>query len=263
MPNPVPVNLIPSPFEHLQDVYMNVYNRRVRKAFREDIDPNNIGTPEGALLNACLIRDDDTANVMLLRIALFNFERGEYGTPVYGIPTTEFHEAVTLKPQLKFIFRETSESQKLRKAASPKRVQPTVRIMNQTVEQVSQSDISTWENRIRSAFPKNFRLHTGTGIYTYFDPNNGYRLQIPAFDASEARTVITKILSVQNHTFDSELLNESKRVAKNFAKERFQTVLGKRKKLPQHRPVTKCYLEKVELFLHGNHKDLIIYNYRD
>ena len=67
---PLPINF--DEFEHLQSAFTKVYNLLVREEFDYVIDRNlNVALPRHSLKQASLIKNNDTEEMVLMRLWLF------------------------------------------------------------------------------------------------------------------------------------------------------------------------------------------------
>jgi hypothetical protein len=84
-----------SEWEHLQSTLITYHNKGVRAEFA-DIEPDDaLDIPRGSLKRACLLKDDDTVDMTLLRLHLFFFharKAADLQAPIYGIPITDLDE---------------------------------------------------------------------------------------------------------------------------------------------------------------------------
>jgi hypothetical protein len=246
-------------FENLQSVYLRTYNKLVKKSFRADIDDDDFATPESQMRNACLIKDSDTATMMVLRSNLFYIVRGEARAlhpPIYGLPAQDYHESVKFKPQVIFLFQESREDASKAKRR-PKTVRASFRLNSKTTSNITQADIDRLTTKIKGQFPATYRFKTGRIKASYRDKDRGLELVLSPYSTNEAKTLITKLLSAQgvietgSDSPDWTKLSLSQKAVSNFDVNEYVRVLGKRKALPKRRPVTTVSLRRVELFLHG------------
>src|ERR687885_596971 len=97
-----------SEWEHLQSVIRQVHNKDVQQWFKNQPD-DDISTPRASLKHACLLKDDDTVDMTILRMWLFEFQclhTQSLQRPVYGMPVQEFQSDRKFKPQIKLYFFE-------------------------------------------------------------------------------------------------------------------------------------------------------------
>ncbi|WP_235526642.1 hypothetical protein [Nostoc piscinale] len=97
-----------SEWENLQDLVRLEHNKSVRAYFKNQPD-EDVSTPKRRLKHTCIMKDDDTATMTLMRMWLFEITCGHAQSlqrPVYGIPWQEFQFDRTFKPQIKLYFLE-------------------------------------------------------------------------------------------------------------------------------------------------------------
>ena len=252
MPNP------PSSFENLQSVYRLTYNRKVREMFRDDIPDDSFSTPESQLKNAMLIQGNDSANIMLLRINLFRMYREEQQIPdVYGIPITSFDETVVYRPQVCLSFLEPLEEARTRNARQ-KRVRVSFRLMNETSETLTQSNITSLESGIRREFPDSYVFNTGLIKISYRDKPSGYELILNPSTVNEGKEMINQVLGIRNHVFNDDFMTVSQSPGRNYKAVPTQRILGESVRMPERRRITKVRLKRAELKIHGLAKDIIL-----
>jgi hypothetical protein len=194
-------------------------------------------------------------------LQLFNIEIGaslEDLGHFYGMPTEYVHTSFDLKPQVKFIFQEKAELAK-KKKRRPLIHEASFRLMGETTSTITKAKIEQLENKIQAQFPKTYVLKAGRFTFTYYNNDTGFRTKIHAYSMTEAKELLTKLNHVSGQTIDWSKFKKTEWVDKNFEATNYVMVLGKRKKLPQPRAITDCFLSKVELKLHGNLKDIYLY----
>lgn len=255
-----PAEIQLGPFERLQDVYMRVYNRQVKASFRDDIADDDLSTSSGAMRDACLIKDTDNAQMMLLRLNLFYFVREEARNlqPInYLLPFPEWHDEVVNKPQVILYFEEPKEDAK-KKKRRPITQRVAFRLMNETIETITKTDIEELSREIKQQFPRTYKFRKGRTKLSYRDRKNGYELIITPYSEQEGKTLITKVLALRDKVPDWELLTNSES-GKNFAKRDTVIYQGKTVKLGEKRPIGYVMLRRAELKLPGGVKSEILY----
>lgn len=243
-----------NPSEHLQSVVMQVHNRIVREHFEipGDNEPD-ISTPDESLKRACLISERDSWPMMLSRQNLFYLALGNFDLvqqAMYAIPVTTFQDQLEYKPQITVVFVETSADAKL-KNRQRVRAEVSIRLMNESLTSITQADITTYRNRVTSTFktPK-FQWKKGENKYSYVDKQNGHNMLITAFDEFNAKKVIEAMLDLAAQQPNWDCLTESTN-NRNYQTAKFQTVLGKSRRMPQRRPITDVHFYRAELKLWG------------
>jgi hypothetical protein len=249
-----------SPWEHLQTVVMQTYNRKVREEFSdlgaEDWDPD-IATSRGSLRVACTVLDDDSAVMVQIRMQLFYFilrKAGDLQTPIYGIPVPSFQEARKFRPQIQLYFQE--DEQDIEEGYAPVTGEISFRLMNQTPETLSEGEIHTYANKVKAAFgtAHGFIWKKGRTLCAYTDRNRGYQLQLLCYNESEGRRVIEQVLDIQSHTPDWKYLNVSTNAE---PLSRFpiipptEVIVGKSRRTPRQRPIADVRFRYAALHVHG------------
>lgn len=115
------------------------------------------------------------------------------------------------------------------------------RLMDETTETISKSNLTTLGEKVKEIFGANngYIWNKGKEVYCYADWSRGYQLQILARSETHAKDVVTKILSLQNHSPQWKYLNKVKNSAES---ERYpntpdkKTILGEQVTLPLRRP---------------------------
>jgi hypothetical protein len=196
-----------SEFEHLQSVIMHTYNPLVQAAFRDDIPENDINTPESALKYACLIKDEDTAAIMAVRMLNFYFTRGEVDITdkIYGIPILDVHRYIKFQPQITLKFKESKADAKLhQRQTRPARFRISFRIPQLNETTVTDSQIHQWSTHLKTLFPTTFYHTLGMDSRSYKDDKLGVSWNIRAMNKMDVIELIEKVLNfmefIKNHS---------------------------------------------------------------
>lgn len=235
-----------SEFEFLQSTFINVQNEIVRDEFRDlgeswEIDPDvNLG--RGALAWASLIKDNDTATMVIMRLFLFYFilrKAKDLQPAIYGIPITSFKEQRKYKPQIKLYFLEDAED--VDAGYSPVDGEISFRLMNKDVNNMSMSELETIANKIKNLFAKpSFVWKKGKEMYSYTDWSKGYQLQLLCRNEAEAKKIVEQVLDIQGHTPNWAKMNQNNNLEPSESYPTVpptETILGKRVKQARKRPV--------------------------
>lgn len=261
---------LPSNFSHaenFQDVVMKLTNKRVRKHFA-DVGPDDwepdLSTDRGRLRIACTHQEKDTLLETIGRLLLFNIEIGSSLDDLvhaYAMPVPDYHESVEFKPQVSLEFYESYAEAKAANRNYRARAVVSFRLTDKESHTITQADISRLQTEIRTTFPKSYVFKKGRHKISYRDKKLGYELILSAYTEAEAKELITKVLSLRNHTPNWEYFNNSTS-GKNFNEKKSVTILGKRVTLPKRRPIANVRLKKAELKIHGRLKDIVLYDSR-
>lgn len=196
-----------SEWENLQDLVRKDHNKSVLSYFKNQPD-NDVSSPKARLKHTCLIKDEDTATMTLIRMWLFEVTVGHAQSiqrPVYGIPVTVFQEERKFKPQVKLHFFE-SYDEETHKDTPQSEGEITFRLMDKTSETISRVDAERLAKEIKNVFtrPTVFVWSKGWFKATYLDPDKGYDLRLLVKSKQEGEQVVRKILDIQNHSFDRD-----------------------------------------------------------
>jgi hypothetical protein len=210
-------------WEHLQDTWRKVHNRRVREHFRDFVnDPDDISgwnafiadadinIPRQSLLLACLQDDRDNADMVILRTLLFWVVLGQASAlhpPMYTMPSDRYQQSIKFAPQVTLIFKEDLED--VEEGYAPLDAEISFRIMDESSSSMTESKARTLANKIKTEFVSGggYRWHKGRTKLSYRDKDNGYQFAVNAFSDTIGRQVINKVLDLQSHTLDLDLLS--------------------------------------------------------
>lgn len=258
-----------SDFEHLQDVWRRIHNRRVNEHFRDLADPDTdweaeIETPRGNLRVACTMKDADTADMCTIRTLLFWLVLGEAAAlqaPIYGMPTFDYQEVRKFRPQIQLYFQEDYND--VAEGYAPVTGEISFRLMNQTSETLSQSEVTQYATRVRNAFASGsgFVWKKGKVMCAYTDRARGYQLQLICRNKAEGKSLIEQVLDIQNHTPDWKYLNtsENEEVMQQYPiVPPNQVILGRSRRLPRARPIADVRFQFAALHIWGLPKPIVL-----
>lgn len=196
-------------FEHLQDLIRKEHNKTVRAYFKNQ-DDDDISTPKSSLKHACIIKDGDTATMIMMRLWLFEVTIGHTQSlqaPIYGIPVQELQRNVKYKPQIKLYFREKLGAD-VTSRTSPATGEITFRLMNESSSTISRTKAESLARDIKREFANPiFVWEKGWYKYTYLDAEHGYDLRLLVKSKAEGVRITRQILQIQNHTFNDDFGN--------------------------------------------------------
>ena len=245
----------PTQFERLQGTYIRLHNNRVNQLFR-DISAQQATSPRGLLRADLIIIDNDTFQLMTLKTMLLN-DYIDNERNYYAMPTEQYHREVALQPQLVFNF---VEKQSTANTFKRRRVEMRfgIRLMDKTRKTITEIYISELEREIKVNFPKTYGYDKGKICFSYRDKEKGLESKLYSKAEVEAKELITKVLKVVDKIPDWDYLTKSEYTDKNLTTPKFETILGKRTKLPIQRPTATVYLKRVELKIGGLLEDRIL-----
>lgn len=255
-------------WEHLQSTVMSVYNKIVRAEFSDTEDDDGINTPRSSLKVACLSKDEDSAPMLAIRMLFFYMtcrKAQDLQQPVYGIPTGTFDEVRRYKPQITLHFAEAYEDVDTTDGYKPIYGEISFRLMNETSQSLTESELRTYGNKIKSEFGagNGYVWRKGKSLLTYTDTPNGYGLQIACRSESEGRSIAQKVLNIANKPFNAEKANYKQNLDPAGAyptNPGSQTILGSSRKKPRQRPVADCRFRYATAKIWGLSNPVVLYD---
>lgn len=246
-----------SPWEHLQTVLMQVHNRRVRAEFSDlggDDWVSDVTTPRGSLRTACTIKDDDSAVMAFNRMMLFYImlrHASDIHPALYTIPSDRYQQEVRFAPQITLYFREDIEDVEV--GYSPIDSEISFRVIGEDSNSFTEADARQFAIKIKSEFSASngYRWHKGRLKVCYRRKDQGYQLSINAYSESEARQVIGKVLSLQNHTISEEYLSIHQLGQNPPTVPPSEFIYGQSRRTPRKRPVGFVRFQWAELHIWG------------
>jgi hypothetical protein len=252
-----------SEWEHLQSTLRIYHNKLVREEFSDIEADDLLDIPRGSLKIACLLKDDDTVDMTILRLYLLFFharKAADLQPAIYGTRVEAYNANITYQPQVNLFFKEDDDQV----APGRQAVQADLsfRLTNETQATITEADARTLATKIKSEFGAagGYRWRKGKLLVTYKNPQQGANFQIYAFSESEAREVMTKLLELRGHTLDNDfvVIHESK--ATFSANPGTHLVYGKSRQKPVRRPTTYVRFVRATLHVWGMSKGVTLYD---
>lgn len=247
-----------SPVEHFQDNARKVYNRDVKDWFSDLGDENwnpTIGTPRGSLRVACTHREDDSVDLTVGRMLLFEATiRQRYTDRNVGTTIQSPNVIRRTRPKVRLYFLEDYAD--VDPDYEPVAGEIGFRLMNETTAGLSEANALALANKIRTAFASGpgFVWRKGRIMCAYSDWERGYQLQILARTKAEGKRVIEQVLDIQSHSPDWENLSVGENDQPSSAYPIVpptERILGKTRKLPRRRPSADVRFQYATLHLAG------------
>jgi hypothetical protein len=253
-------------FEFLQDLIRKWQNRVVKEEFAalggDEFDPD-INISEHALRHACTIKDNDTAEMVSLRMYLFYFLHGKakrLQPPIYGIPIETHQESNSFKPQVELFFAQDSAA--VPENVSAIRAEINFRLMEETEATIRPAEAERIARAIKRELANTHPTYTftkGKHICWYPDKKRGNDFQVYASTPEEGEQVVKKILAIRDHPFEEDLFkvtSPKKNSVNNPSGTRL--VYGKQRKKPRWRPTANVRFRWASLKVHGEPEDIIL-----
>lgn len=253
-------------FEFLQDTYRKTINQIVREEFSDtswDDENPDISTPRSALRYACTHKDSDSAQMTQLRTDLFYMvlrKAADLHPPIYGIPSLDFQNIVRFHPQVKLHF--TEDLGAVADDDDPIRARISYRLMKETPATMTEAKARALGNEIKNAFGVSggYRWRKGKWDCSYTDQIKGYHMQIHSYSEAEAREVIQKVLSLNEHTFEEEHFKPVPPKASDSNVTGTQLVYGKQRKKPQIKRIGYVRFRYAQMDLDGLPEPVILFD---
>lgn len=247
-----------SPVEHLQDTARRIYNRDVRDWFGDLGDESwtpSIGAPRASLRTACTHREDDSLQATLARMMLFEATIRQRFTD-QGVEVTDRtpHVIRRSRPKVRLFFLEDYGDVEPGYEAITGEI--GFRLMTQTAETLSLGEVTTYANKVKTAFASGagFVWRKGKVMCAYSDWEKGYQLQLLCRDKSEGKRVVEQVLDIQSDAPDWSKLSVSENDQPSSAYPTVppsENILGKVRKLPRRRPIADVRFQYATLHILG------------
>ena len=244
-----------SPAQHLLEMLIGTHNRTVQQTFI-GVPDADLEHPLGGMKLACLLTEDDTVAMILLRLMLFWFEfKGNLPAPLYAIPTEDYQSRITTaqRPEVKLIFREDYSTFLAENNFQRAKAEISWRLVNETSATMNQGKAHSIALRIKEVFAEGqgFTWERGTLHVSYRDLPHGVRFSAFAASQAEALRVFQIVLEVADIPFNEELVIVSKDNKNYPVVPANREVYGKEIKGIRRRPLTDVRFCKAELHIDG------------
>lgn len=242
--------------EHFQSTVRKVVNSLVREHFKdidESVELANISTPRSSLRRACTHDDTDSLLMTVGKLNLYRFvvDPSANLPPIYGIPLTTFHESVKFHPQIRLYFHE--DLNLVESGYSPLEAEITFRLMRETGATLTPTEAKVIANKIKTLFcaNKGFTWKKGREKWVYKDESKGYDFRLLAWNETEAKKVIERVLDIQSHSPDWDYLSVATKKKTYTTVPGNHTIYGKSRRKPRDRPIGYVRFRYAELKVWG------------
>lgn len=242
---------MPSETERFQSFCRQYINRKVRERFRDlggDDWQADFTNDRHFSRHVVTHKDDDPLALTVGRLIVYFFEiQGFLKEPLYTIPSTALHISNTIYPQIIICFRESYKD-----AESNERYALTAEHYVRTQHDfATKADVQRLAQKVKNIFATPvFNFNKGKLKYTYYEKPKGYKITVACPSESEARSVVERLLQLNNDTPNWNYLNESKS-NQNFEEQEKVRVNGETKKKAKRRQSGKVVFTHAELSIPG------------
>jgi hypothetical protein len=141
----------------------------------------------------------------------------------------------------------------------------TYRIMGETSETITMGELTRIGQQVKEVFGANggYTWQKGKEMYCYADWDRGYQLQILARGAAQAQDLVTKILSLQNHTPTWKYMSKTESIDQASRYPETPTtkaILGEVKTMPKLRPNVEVRFVHADAKIHRLVQPIVIYD---
>lgn len=238
------------------------FNAEVYHWFKDVEDEKTSIVSRKALRDSLLIQAKESRTSAMFKIQYFReFVQHTHLKPdVYGMPITTYHESFPFHPQVELFFSQDSAA--VAKGRSPVTAEMNFRLMGETPATMTETKASSLATKIANTLViagKSYSYTKGKVIVPYYDKQHGYYLRIYCNSKTEGIEVIKKVLSIQDHPYNEELINVSTPEKESDNNPTgTQTVYGEQVKKMRWRPNANVYFRYATLKLSGLMRDVIL-----
>lgn len=255
-------------WSNLRSFLRKSYNREVNEWFADEPDPvPDNSTSRKNAKRACLLLPKETQNTALLKTLTFRFvvQRTHLRPHVYGTPIGTLDTRRKYRPQIFLYFLEDEEDLTAENAGNRTQGEITYRLMNETSESISQTELISIANKIKLQFGagNGFLWRKGKDLASYTDKDNGYQFQLLVRSKTDAKELITKLLETNSDTPSWQYLSYKEADDPDVSYPNVsgtQRILGKTKKKPRVRPVVSVRFRTAYCNLWGLSTPIVLYD---
>jgi len=219
----------------------------------ENIDDIRNIPPKASLKKACLIKDNDSASVMDMRLQLFKIIKEQADLIIAN--SERIVKKRRDKPQITLDF--SAEKEDVESGAEPITGEISFRIMDAgSDDDISESQARTFAQRIKTIFGGK------EGLLWRCDWDKGDQLQIICRSKDEGKTIVEKVLEIQGHSPDWENANYKINEAPSSRYPTLpptKTIFGRPKRMPRERPVADVRCRYAAILIRGMTQPVMLY----
>lgn len=253
-------------WQNLKDFLRKTYNREVNEWFRDEPDPlPDNSTSRKQAKRACLITSKDSQNMTLLKTLTFRYvvQRVHLVPDVYGTPIGNFDPVRKYKPQVFFEFLE--DELDIEGGYSRVAGRFSYRLMDESSETISRTELTAIANRIKTEFGagNGYIWRKGKDLASYIHKNRGYNFQLLVRSKTDAKAIITKVLSTNNEVPNWKYLSykEADNPSETYPTVPVtKTILNKTYREPRIRPIADVRFQYAYCTIWGKSKPVILFD---
>jgi hypothetical protein len=210
------------------------FNREVFNWYRDD---DNDDDNRKNVRDLLLIGARDSIQMVQIKMRAFReiVQKSHLKPTVIGEIKEKYDSDISYRPELVICFVQNRQS--LPEKETPATARVSFRLMNETSESLTMSELKNWASKIQSEFFNPiFKLKKGKIITWYIDKKNGFHLQIYGYDEAEGERLARAVVKLADKTFDEDNLKHTHPKRSNSISSDTTTILGKTRKKPKWRP---------------------------
>ncbi len=240
--------------ENLQDIVRREHNKAVKAWFKNQAD-NDVSSPKARLKHSCIIKDDDSLLITLIRQWLFEVTVGRsqaIQAPVYSAVQLDEFSEIRFKPQVQLFFQESQTAATYDPNFYPVKGEISFRLMDENSSTMSRSKAEILARKIRDEFAKPlFVWEKGWYYCSYQDVERGYKLKVLVKSEAEGKRVIKQVLKIQSHTFDEQFFQFVDHNRTYQAIPSTELIYGRTRKKRRVRPRADVRFRHAKLLIYG------------
>ncbi len=221
------------------------FNAEVYRHFKTNDDAGR-----NSLRDSLLIGTKDSRSTALFKIQYFRdqVQKNHLKPVVVGEIKSSFDEKVVYKCQVQLYFKQDSDA--VPTGGIPIDAVVSFRL-DETHETITKAKYTTLARAIATEFAsgEGYRWNKGKQLCLYTDLAKGYNFQVYAYSDTEGEEVIKKVLSLQNHSFESDLFRVTNPKKSSDSTPGSVTILGESRKKPRWRPTGYVRFQYADLLV--------------
>lgn len=161
-----------------------------------------------SLRDSLLIQAKESRTSAMFKVQYFRdfVQKVHHQPAIIGVPKEQFDVGIGFeyKPVVNLYFQQDKAA--VPSGYAPVRAEISFRLMDETEETLTQAKLQTLARSIKTEFAtgQGYTFNKGKYIAIYTDKVNGYYLQIYVLNEAEGESVVRKILSIRNHSYDQD-----------------------------------------------------------